>query len=224
MKLFNTIKSFFRPPEVDPVAIAAQDLFSASSKACSAAFDAIVAQSTRANHRFTILKAILAREEDPLDTTAAQDYQEVIATYTDPADFSPYNETELNDHSAAIERFTSVFDALTAAFAALKPTANIYSQSAALYKALSDCYSYAADAYAKAAYCAVRTALEDQLRATKDEADFFMSGKEDATLKAKIVENATRAETLREVARIAEAKADVFRAKADKALIYESGE
>jgi len=233
MNFIDTVKGFFKGPKVDPVAVAARDAFNAASNAYDTDFHAIEAYTNRANHRYAILGARRELYKAPLDDPYAADaYDKTVAAYTDSADFDPYTDAYLEAHTAAIDTLSAAFDNLTAAFAALKPADNLYAAASTLYKATSDTYTFAASAYSRAARCALGTALEDNLRAAKD--DFQATLLEDrasnpaeanpvaakakaGTFKAKAVENATKAKLLEQKARVAKTKAEAFLAKAKSA-------
>jgi hypothetical protein len=206
----------------------------------------------RANHRYAILDAKRALDRasegcfiDGVDmeaakrffssdavSNAAAAYDEVVAAFTDPADFEPYTEAYLDAHTVAIDTLTAAFDTLSAAFAALDPADNFYTSVAAYYKSTCDLYTSAASAYSNAAYCALTTALEGNLQSAKD--DFEFSLLEDraanpatvdavtakakaAAFKAKSAEDAAKSKALEHKGKAGVAKAEAFIAKAKSA-------
>ncbi len=206
--------------------VAVCDAFSAASDSYSAADDAIQSYTTRANHR----SAILSARYDLDKYGNADTYDEVVAAYTDPADFAPYTEAELDAHTAAMENLTVAFDTLTATFAAFNPPNDLYALSAELYKTYCETYTFAVDAYSNAASCAIGTALEGELQASKDSFRIMhlearasnpdepnpvaAKAKADA-FKAKTADDATKAKALEQKARVAETKAKEFLAKVE---------
>ena len=200
-----------------------------------------------------ILKAVLAaasgavktprRGRDPV-TVAAYDafssasdaYDEVLAAHhdaiaacTEPADFEPYADDDLDSHSAAIDTLSAAFDDLTNAFSALNPAEDLYASSAALYKAISGTYTYAAADYHRAVLRAQCVAANANLEVAKDhfrlfelelraasstEASSVAAKAKAADFKAKAAEDAAKAKLLEQKAEVAETKAEVFLAKA----------
>jgi hypothetical protein len=203
--------------------------FSAASDAYDAASNAIEAYTTRANHRSAIFRARYDLYKSPLDDSAAA-YDEAVAAYTDPADFAPYTEAELDAHTSAMENLAAAFDSLTAAFAVFNPAHTLYAPAANLYKVSCETYTFAADAYAAAAHYAHSAALEGNVKAAKDNWELYCleavadNAAEDkavtaedkaAAFKIKATEDATKAKALEQKARDAETKAEVFLAKAN---------
>lgn len=235
MNFINTIKAFFRTPNVDSVAVTIRAAFIAASDAYDAAFLAIEAYTSRANHRFTIRRAIDALHESSLDDPHAADaYDNAVAAYKDPADFEPYTETYLDAHTAALDTLTAAFDTITAAFAVFNPADELYASAAALYKATCQAYTLSATAYSNAAYCAMTTALEGNIQAIKDDltgmlletsaanatADNSVTAKaKAAAFEAKTAEEATKAKAFLQKAKLVETKAEIFLAKAESAQL-----
>ncbi|HTD68156.1 MAG TPA: hypothetical protein VK846_16650 [Candidatus Limnocylindria bacterium] len=154
-------------PEPDPIATASRDLFSAASDAFDAEYAKCEMHSTRANHRYTILMAA----RSPHDADA---YNEEIASYSDPADFAPYTDADLDAHTTAIENLTVAFDRLSKAFTALSRTDHLYKSATAVYKTTSTLYVFATDAYSHAADCAMTIALEGNLQAAKGDFEVML--------------------------------------------------
>ena len=197
----------------------------AASDSYDAAYNEIEAYTTRANHCFEILNA---RHDETLDAEA---YDETVAAYTDPADFAPYTEAELDAHTAAMEK-------LTAAFATINhPDGEITSTAAELYRVQCETYKFAVDAYSNAASCALGTALDGNLQAVKDEfqtmqLDWRAANPDEinpvaakakaASFKAQAAEDASKAKALKQKARVAETKAKELLAKVEASLIKSS--
>jgi hypothetical protein len=237
MKFFDTVKNFLKGAKADPAAVAAREAFNASIHTCDAAFLAIETYTWRANHRLAIHAAASRLHEAPPDDPLAVDaYDKAIAAYTDPADFAPYTEAELDAHTAAMENLSAAFDNQTAAFAVLiaayKPTEDLYALSAALYKASSDYYMFAVTAYGNAACCAKITASGGNLQAAKDKwrlmlledrsayaTDSIAANAKVAAFKAKCSEDASNVKILEQKSAAAEGNAEVFHAKAKSAQI-----
>jgi hypothetical protein len=223
--MFKRIKAFLTAPEPDPIATASLALFSATSDAFDAAYASCQTHTTRANRRYNILMA----SRSPHDANA---YDEKIAGYTDPADFAPYTEAELDAHSAAIESLNTAFDRLTAAFSALSCTDHLYKSAAAVYKATTELFVFATNAYQQSARCAMTTALESKIQAVSDEFEVMLlqlraanaaptdapaANAKAAAYKANATKNAAVAKSLEEKATAVDARADVLRVKASSA-------
>lgn len=209
--------------------VVVRDIFGAASDSYSAAHDAIQSYTTRANHRHAIFWLRYDLYKSSLDdSNAAAAYDEAVAAYTDPADFAPYTEAELDAHTAAMENLTAAFDTLSAAFAAFNPDDDLYASAADLYKVYCETYTFAAAAYGHAASCAMTTALEGNVQAARDNfqitlletkaayaaaADAATAKAKATTFKAKAVEDATKSKVLEQKARVAEAKAEAFLSK-----------
>lgn len=162
MNIFRSLKAFFVAPPPDPVVTDGRIRFSAASDTFDAAYAAGETYTTRANHRYTISAAAHSTHD-------ADSYNEVIAGYTDPADFEPYTDADLEAHTAAIDKLATAFNTLTTAFAAFSRTDHLYKSAAALYKATTALYVFATDAYSHAAYCAMTNALEGNIQAAKND-------------------------------------------------------
>ena len=225
MNILKSINAFFTAPQSDPTATAARNRFNAASDAFDTEFAAIETYTTRANHRYTILRLSHSTQD-------ADAYDEVVAQYTDPADFEPYTEEYLDGHTAAIDVLTAAFDALTAAFVAFSPADHLFKPAAGIYKASTALYVFATNAYSNAVHCAMTTALEGRLQAAKDEfeIDLLQAKAERATaanaatvnakllaLRTSVAKNAAAAERLEQKATEAEARAEILGAKASSA-------
>jgi hypothetical protein len=225
MNVLKGIKSFFTSREPDPAAAATRSSFSAANNAFDDAWDSIEPYTKRANHRYAIFLASRSAED-------AETYHDEIAGYTDPADFEPYTDAELDAHTTAMTRLAAAFDRLTSAFGAFSRTDNLYASAAKFYKATTTLYVLTTDAYSFAARCAMTTALEGNLQAAKDEYEVMLlegiaanaSPDTAATAKAKAAaykataaENAAAAKRLEHKATEAEAKAKALCANASSA-------
>ena len=147
MSFIDSIKSLFKAPEVDPIAIALRDAFMAASDTCDAAFLAVDPYTTRASYLLEMSKAERERER-----------------YNHPL----YSEDYLDAHTAAIGTVTSAFNALTTAFAALSSGDGLYPTLVGIYEGTSSICRLTAQAYHYAAICAALDAAKDQLQALKD--------------------------------------------------------
>lgn len=225
MNVFKRIKAFLTEPEPDPIATASRDLFIAASDAFDAAYASGGTHTTRANHRHNIFMA----SRSPNDADA---YNEEIAGYTDPADFAPYTDADLDAHSAAIESLTTAFDRLTAAFTVFSRTDYFYKSAAAVYKATTALFVFATDAYSRSAHCAMTTALEGNLQAVRDNFEVMLlelhaanaaptaapaANAKAAAYKANATKNEAAAERFVQKATAAEARAEALCAKASSA-------
>ena len=225
MNVLKSVRAFFIAPETDPIATDSRNLFSAASDAFDAAYVRGETHTTRANHRFTIFMA--ARSHDQADA-----YDEEIAGYTDPADFDPYTDADLDAHTVAIENLTAAFDRFTAGFAAFSRTDHLYKSAAAVYKATTALYVFATDAYSRAAHCAMTTALEGNLQAAKDDFEVTLlethaanavptaaagATAKAAAYKASATKNAAAAKRLKQKATEAQARAETLCANARSA-------
>jgi len=225
MNFVKRIKGFFTGSAPDAMATASRNLFSAANDAFDAAYASSETHATRANHRYIIWLA--ARSPDDADA-----YNEEIAGYTDPSDFKPYTCADLDAHSDAIESLATAFDKLTAAFVTFGRTDRVYKSAAALYKATAKVYVFATEAYSRAAHCAITSALEGNVQATKDDFEIMLletraanaaptegpsASAKAAAYKAKAAKNAADAKRLEEKATAAQARAEALSANARSA-------
>lgn len=205
MSLINAIKSFFKATNVDPVAVAIYDRFTSANDAFDVQLGTTTPFSTRAINRY----AIYANAE--FTGEQAEAYAEVVAAITDPTDFEPYTEAELDAHTSAIDNFTTAFDDLTAAFEAFSTTDIRYKSAAALYDSSFDIFKLIIEAYSHAVFCALLTALKDNIQSSKEDWKLTLLGpKATPDLKAKVDENANKAKQLEQKARIAETKVELL--------------
>lgn len=164
MNFLESIKAFFTGPAPDPIASANPNLFIAASNAFDSAYASGQIYTTRANHRYNIRMAA---------KSPSSEYDEEIAGYSDPSDFAPYTEADLDAHTSTIDNISAAFDRLTAAFAAFPRTHYLYKSFAAIYEATTTLYVFATDAYSRAADCAMMTALGSSLQAAKDKVEAY---------------------------------------------------
>ena len=83
MNFIDAIKAFFMGPQVDPVAIAVHNAFTAASDAYNAAFQSILEYATRGNNRYAIVSAAPQRDKSfPDNLFMADAYHEAVAIYT----------------------------------------------------------------------------------------------------------------------------------------------
>jgi hypothetical protein len=155
-----------------------------------------------------------------------------IKPYANHAGCEPYTEADLDAHTAVIEALNVAFDTLTGAFTALNPSGAPYSSVVDRYKCSCETYTTAATDYSNAADRVMRTALEGDVQALKNEinieileteaANEAADGAADAkakaaALKAKTAEDATKYKVLELKAIVARTKAEAFLAKAKSA-------
>jgi hypothetical protein len=233
MNFINKLKTFFKATKAESVAIAVRDAFSSARYRYEQSQDAIRPYTTRAKHRAVIFHARYLYEQSQ-DAKDADAYDKTVAAYTDPADFAPYTEAELDSHTAAMENLTASFDTITAAFAALNsatlnPADEFYVSAGACFNIYCETYKIDVDAYKNAALSAQVTAAEGKQQAAIDEARAWLieaeaadtdeinqvaAKAESAAFKAKAAEAVTKAKVLKQKAEVAETKAEVLLAKA----------
>lgn len=212
---------------------ASRAAFTSASDAYDAQLDEVEVYTSRAAVRCAVQDAKRSLNNAPDNSRAVRNYAETVAAVTDPRDLAPYIETEISEHTAAIDALTICFDRLGSAFSALSPTDELLPAAARLFEATSETYLCAAEAYAKAASCAFLTALEDELEARKDEyRGMLMAARAErappldspsANAKAvafntKVREDIARATRLNERATLAKGRAEQLVAKANAAL------
>src|ERR1035437_9616558 len=95
MNFINNLKTFFKATKADPVAIAVRNAFSAARSSYEQSQDTIRPYTNRAKHRAVIFRARYRRDQ----TKDADAYEEEVAAYTDPTDFAPYTEAELDAYT-----------------------------------------------------------------------------------------------------------------------------
>lgn len=234
MNFVKCIRAFFKGPEVDPVALFVRETLGAASDAYGAALHAVHPYSIRANHRHTIMMAAHALyKAPPLDGPyAAAAYDEAVAAYADPDDFTLYTEAYLDAHTAAMDSLSATFDTLAAAFAAFGPSDKFYGSAAGVYKVACETYMFAAVAYSQAANCALITALDGKMKAIKDSfegglletrvaqamaADAVTANAKAIAFKAKAAASAATANSLEQKAKAAKSKTEILLAKAKSA-------
>ena len=225
MNLLNRIKALFAAPVPNPVATATRRSFSAASDTFDSAYSECESYITRANHRYAVLMASRSNHD-------ADAYNEEIAGYTDPADFEPYTDAELDGHSSAIDHLAAAFDRLTSTIAAFSRADHLYKSAAAVYKATTELYVFATDAYSRAAHCAMTTALQGNLQAAKDDFEIMLlemraanatpdtapaANKRAAEYKATAAKNAAAAKRLEQKSREVQARAEAQCANARSA-------
>lgn len=245
MKFIDSIKTFFKSPEVDPVAAArleaSHDAFHAVSNVLEVAFDVVRPYTVRAIRRKAIARAKHERNQAPLDDPYADEaYTEAVACYSDPADFQPYTEAYLDAHTAAIEAVTVAFDAFPKIF---NPTDDHYALVADYYKRACDCYTSIVASYSYAADSAHGTSIDTHLDALRSSlkgledklhapilkytairlgdaamaANAITAETDAITACAKAEEEVRDAERFQQKAEIAKTKAEEFLAKANSA-------
>jgi hypothetical protein len=154
---------------------------------------------------------------------------DAIKPYANRAGCEPYTEADLDAHTAVIETLNVAFDTLTGAFTALNSSSAPYSSVVDRYKCSCETYTTAATDYSNAADRAMRTAVEGDVQALKNEINIEIleteasneaaAGAADAkakaaALKAKTAEDATKYKVLELKAIVARTKAEAFLAKA----------
>jgi hypothetical protein len=184
-----------------------------------------------------------APKVDPTDNAAYKVFSDAsdsynaaldaIKPYANLADFEPYTEAYLDAHTTAFENLNVAFNTLTGAFTVLNPSGAPYSSVVDLYKCYYETYTTAATDYSNAADRVMRTALEGDVQALKNEiyieileaeaanesAAGAAKAKAEATaLKAKTAEDATKYKVLELKAIVARTKAEAFLAKAKSAF------
>lgn len=184
-----------------------------------------------------------APKDDPTDNAAYKIFSDAsdaynasldaIKPFANRADFERYTEAHLDAHSAALETLNVAFDTLTDTFTALNPSGAPYSSVVDLYKCSCETYTTAATDYSNAADRAMRTALEGDVQALKNEIDINILETEAANesangaaeakakaaaLKAKTAEDAPKYKVLELKAIVARTKAEAFLAKAKSAF------
>ena len=158
---------------------------------------------------------------------------DAVKPYANRAGVEPYTESYLDAHTAVIETLNVAFDTLTSAFSALNFSSAPYSSVVDRYKCDCETYTTAVTDYSNAADRAMRTAVEGDVQALKNEINLEILETEAANeaaagaveakakaaaLKAKTAEDATKYKVLELKAIVARTKAEVFLAKAKSAF------
>jgi hypothetical protein len=220
MNFINNLKTLFKATKDDAIPAAIRDAFSVARSRYERSQEAAKSYTMRAKHRAIIMRARY-RHEQTNDTAA---YEKEIAAYTDPADFAPYTEAELDAYTIKMENLTADFDIFTAAFTALSsstqnPDDEFYVTAHACFNVYCETYEMDAGAYKLAALSAIATAAAAKAQALKDGAKAWLKDiaiNPDA--KVKTAEGEIKAELFREKAKVAETKAEAFLAKAKEVL------
>jgi hypothetical protein len=220
MNIINNLKILLKAKEDDAIPVTVRDAFSVARSHYELSQEAAKSYTMRAKHHAIIMRARY-RYEQTNDTAA---YEKEVAAYTDPADFAPYTEAELDVYTIKMENLTADFDIFTAAFTALSsatknPDDEFYVNAQACFNIYCETYKMAAGAYKVAALSAIATAAAAKAQAVKDGAKAWLKDIAiNPNAEAKTSEDEIKAELFQQKAKVADTKAEAFLAKAKEIL------
>jgi hypothetical protein len=220
MNFVEHLQAFFKAKKNDDRPVAVRDAFSLARTRYEQSQEASKSYTLRAKHRIIIMRARY-RCDETKDTDA---YEREIAAYTDPADFAPYTETELDEHTTRVERLAADFAVFSSAFTTLKSVSQnhdgeFYVVAQGCFNLYGEAYKMAVEALKMAALSAMSTAATAKAEAVKAGAKAWLKDiAKNPEAEVKTTETEIRAERLREKAVVAGAKADAFLATAKEIL------
>lgn len=205
--------------------------FKAYEQACAQTAEYTI----RANRLHEIFLADIALSKAPGCPAANAAYDAAVSKFKDsPGDFHAYTRDEIDAHAATINSLTLSFESINAAFDSVIKSENeeLYNAAIGYMKSNCELYTLAASAYSQAAFCALHTALEDNIQVTKDEFECILlerradsASQVEATaarnlairFRTMVTEKAAKAKALEVAARTAVADARMIESKAESA-------